>query len=75
MDIKSLNEAMEILQKDTVLSKAKATMGEDISLDAVLDQTSEYITDSELAKYLSEVIADIGMTKAEVMRRDYKTYF
>lgn len=69
MIIKSLNEAMEILQKDTPLSKFKASIGEDISIDAVLNYSGDYITDSELAHFLSGVIDDVGFTKAEVMKR------
>lgn len=69
MKIRSLNDAMEILQRDTPLSKLKASIGEDISIDAVLDNSGDYITDSELAHFLSVIIDEIGFSKAEVMKR------
>lgn len=69
MKINSLSEAMEILQKDTPLSKYQSAIGEDINIDTMLDHSADYITDSELARFLSSVIDDIGYTKAEVMER------
>lgn len=69
MQIKSLNEAMEILQKDTRLSKELAAMGEDVSIDAVLEASKELLNDSPLAKYLLEVIEDIDVDKADVLRK------
>lgn len=69
MKINSLNEAMEILQRDTPLSKLKASIGEEISIDSVLDDSGEYITDTELAFFLSTVINEIGYTKSEVMEK------
>lgn len=69
MRIKSLNEAMEILQHDTPISRVKKAIGEDISIDNVLEHSGEYIKNTELADYLSKCFEEIGFTKAEVMKR------
>lgn len=68
MNIKSLDEAMEILQRDTPLSKHVASIGKDINIDTVLENSAEYITDTELAYYLSTVINEIGYTKSEAIK-------
>lgn len=69
MIIHSLNDAMEILQGDTPIAKLKASLGEDISIDSILDDAAEYFLDSELAAYLSDVIKDIGYTKGAVLEK------
>lgn len=68
MKIRSLNDAMEILQKDTAIAKLKTSIGEDISIDTILDHSGDYVIDTELANYLSITIDEIGFSKAAVMK-------
>lgn len=67
MKIRSINDAMEILQKDTAISKFKASIGEDVSIDAVLDDSGDYAIDTDLAVYLTYTVNEIGLTKAQAL--------
>lgn len=69
MKINSLDEAMDLLQRGTPISELTNPDGEEISIDSILDDSTEFITDSELAFYLSTVISEIGYTKSEVIEK------
>jgi len=60
MKINSLNDAMEFLHEQSPTEESS-------NIDAVLDHSSDYVTDTELANYLSGLIEEIGFTKSEVM--------
>lgn len=68
MNIKSLDEAMALLQRNTPLSKHAESIGQDINIDTVLENSAEYIIDTELAYYLSTIINEIGYTKSEAIK-------
>lgn len=68
MKIRSLNDAMELLQKDTAIAKLKTQLGEDISIDNVLDHSGDYVIDTDLASYLTLTIKHIGISKAQALR-------
>ena len=63
MIIETLNEAFELLQKDTPIAKAQRALGEDLSLDAIYDASRHLMTPTPFTDYLHTKLKEIKITK------------
>lgn len=65
MVIETLNEAFELLQKDTPLAKANAALGEDMSIDAIYDASKYLMSPTPFTQFLDSKLKTIKVTKQQ----------